>query len=707
MRGGLGLTQRGLRWFSRRGNGQLLFMGLVAWAAISASFVVIVLAATGSGLLGPSAAHASFVLRRRVASGGVRALFFGDEYKSSRDMARGKRIRARDAAVQTLIDEERERRRRATEDASSDGGRESRLSYFPGQYAGVIVDAARQPFSLADLREIVDFLSKIDVLNVLHLRLSDDQGFVLALDTHPELASVYWDSGAANGTMASGVYTANEMRAFVQYAKKKGVFIVPELDVPGHAGGWWRSGLLVDCPKYACKNGWSIPLDVARPEAVQLVAEVFAEIRDIFSNAPFYHLGGDEVRLSDPCWAEALKSEILVENSFLSSTHSGSSDEENNDARKKVLRVPTLSQDDLSKMEQQYAAARRKVGRHHATFEAKLEALSPGVHLDRVMRFERGFMNAAAQKSRFGRAVHFWMSSPEEALETEAEEALLITDRKWMKTRRRQAVERQRRRGRIRTGTGENVGSRLPPSRSTLSFWDRLWAKKKDSGASKRSGGHAGVAASDEDILDSLISPPFFISTGLYFDRPNGGDSGFEVYQRTVEFLLQGATGVIAGTFELDRRSWGERNVWGKLVAIAVAVRQSMSIITNHENNTLGLSESVFRKEYAKLCLGDAGLGREVCALFGEPAVPNAEWLARYEKEMDPSVCMRLPVCHAVTQSLSVSELSALEPVPISEDLRIMRLGAANGTTVRISRRAKMAFMYELHLEAEKEHGMD
>ena len=68
---------------------------------------------------------------------------------------------------------------------------------------------------------------------------------------------------------------------------------------------------------------------------------------------------------------------------------------------------------------------------------------------------------------------------------------------------------------------------------------------------------------------------------------------------------------------------------------------------------------------------------------------------------------MRLPVCHAVTQSLSVSELSALEPVPISEDLRIMRLGAANGTTVRISRRAKMAFMYELHLEAEKEHGMD
>ena len=231
MRGGLGLTQRGLRLFSRRGNGQLLFMGLVAWAAISASFVVIVLAATGSGLLGPSAAHASFVLRRRVASGGVRALFFGDEYKSSRDMARGKRIRARDAAVQTLIDEERERRRRATEDASSDGGRESRLSYFPGQYAGVIVDAARQPFSLADLREIVDFLSKIDVLNVLHLRLSDDQGFVLALDTHPELASVYWDSGAANGTMASGVYTANEMRAFVQYAKKKGVFIVPELDV--------------------------------------------------------------------------------------------------------------------------------------------------------------------------------------------------------------------------------------------------------------------------------------------------------------------------------------------------------------------------------------------------------------------------------------------------------------------------------------------
>jgi hypothetical protein len=560
----------------------------------------------------------------------------------------------------------------------------------------VIVDAARQPWSLEDLREIVNFLSSVEGLNLLHLRLSDDQGFVLILDdTHPELSSVYWDSGENNSTEVTGTFTASEMREFVAYADSRGVFVVPELNVPGHAGGWWRSGLLVNCPKYACESGWSLPLDVRRPEAVQLVAKVFAEIRGIFSNAPFYHLGGDEIRSGDPCWKEAQSSEMLVDLFWEKKFGPGSGN-----------RTETaLSKDDLVQMEHHH---RGKLTQFYASFEASLEQQSaPGVPSDRVMRWEAGRMNAATRNGRFGRATHFWMSSPKKKLETEAEEDLLVKDRAWMKSRRRQALERQRKRRRDKLKRKmQDSRVALPPAQP--SFWERLWAKKGSSDVDSASH-EKGVGKSeddglvkDEDILDRLIFPPFFISSGLYFDRPNGGDSGYDVYQRTIEFLLQGATGVIAGAFELDKQSWRERNVWGKLIAIAVALRRHTSIVIKQENISLGLlGESAFRREYTKLCSGVAELGQDVCALFGEPAILNSEWLARYNKELDPSVRARQPVCDAVTRRLSLSELSLMRPVPRLEDLRIMR-SAANSTNG-----VRMAVMHELWSRSKKELGLD
>ena len=180
-----------MRWFSRRDSGQLVLMGLIGWVVLSAFFIVLVLSVTGSGLLGPVAAQASFVLRRRVAKGGIQALFFHDEFKSSREALRLKRVRTREQMIKAMIAQETE------SNSSLD-------HYYPGQYAGVMVDTARQPWSLAELREVVDFLSKIDGLNLLHLRLSDDQGFVLALDRHPELLSV-----AFNVTRTSGTFTKN------------------------------------------------------------------------------------------------------------------------------------------------------------------------------------------------------------------------------------------------------------------------------------------------------------------------------------------------------------------------------------------------------------------------------------------------------------------------------------------------------------------
>ena len=182
------------------------------------------------------------MLRRRVAKGGIKAAFFIDKFDSYKEMEKIRREKVRDQIVQSLMSEEREKMRQFGD---------ADIRYYPGQYAGVLVDTVRHYWSLQDLKNVIEFLGRVDGLNLLHLRVSDDQGFVIQLDSHPELATSIW---RGEDEAAERAYTADEMRNLVTFAKTHGVYIMPELDLPGHAGGWHRSGLLVDCPEYICET---------------------------------------------------------------------------------------------------------------------------------------------------------------------------------------------------------------------------------------------------------------------------------------------------------------------------------------------------------------------------------------------------------------------------------------------------------------------
>ena len=170
-------------------------------------------------------------------------------------------------------------------------------------YRGILVDLARNYFPIPVLKQIIQFLSLLH-LPILHLHLSDDQGFMIQLNSIPGTPTT------KNGTL----YTKDEMMALEDYASRHGVVIVPEIGVPGHAGGWIDATTtntkskkyVVACPREACRTAWSIPLDVSTPQTVDLVYSVISElINDVFPRAPFIHLGGDEIQNADKCFREA------------------------------------------------------------------------------------------------------------------------------------------------------------------------------------------------------------------------------------------------------------------------------------------------------------------------------------------------------------------------------------------------------------------
>ncbi len=91
-------------------------------------------------------------------------------------------------------------------------------------WRGLMLDVARRHLGMAALHRVVDTMAFYK-LNVLHLHLSDDQGFRLRSAAYPKLAS-------------SDSYSAAQLRGLVQRAAERGIRVVPELDMPGHVTSW-------------------------------------------------------------------------------------------------------------------------------------------------------------------------------------------------------------------------------------------------------------------------------------------------------------------------------------------------------------------------------------------------------------------------------------------------------------------------------------
>lgn len=168
-------------------------------------------------------------------------------------------------------------------------------------WRGLMVDTARHFQSLESLRAIVDHMAEVK-LNVLHIHLTDDQGWRFEVKRYPKLTQVgAWrkgtDSGQGEGPRTGGFYTQDELRALVAYAKARGVTLVPEIDLPGHAqallAAYPELGVIGAQPEVSHDWGINPYLFNPGPEGMAFVRNVLDELMDVFPSEVI-HLGGDE-----------------------------------------------------------------------------------------------------------------------------------------------------------------------------------------------------------------------------------------------------------------------------------------------------------------------------------------------------------------------------------------------------------------------------
>jgi hexosaminidase len=168
-------------------------------------------------------------------------------------------------------------------------------------WRGAMLDVARHFRSVRDVKRFVDLMA-LYKLNRLHLHLSDDQGWRIAIDAWPRLATHGGSTEVGGGK--GGYYTQAQYEDIVRYAAARYITVVPEIDMPGHV-----HAALSSYPKLAC-NGKPSPLYtgidvgfsslcIGKNLTYDFVADVVRQLARL-TPGPWIHIGGDEAMATKP-----------------------------------------------------------------------------------------------------------------------------------------------------------------------------------------------------------------------------------------------------------------------------------------------------------------------------------------------------------------------------------------------------------------------
>lgn len=156
-------------------------------------------------------------------------------------------------------------------------------------WRGTMLDVSRHWMPVAVVERTLDAMAAVK-LNVFHWHLSDDQGFRVESKRFPKLQEMGSDGH---------YYTQQQVREVIEYARDRGIRVVPEFDMPGHATAWFVGyPELASAPgPYAIERHWGIfdpAIDPARDETYQFLDGLIAEMTALFPDE-YFHIGGDEV----------------------------------------------------------------------------------------------------------------------------------------------------------------------------------------------------------------------------------------------------------------------------------------------------------------------------------------------------------------------------------------------------------------------------
>jgi hexosaminidase len=162
-------------------------------------------------------------------------------------------------------------------------------------HRGAMLDVSRHFLTVGQVKRYIDHLALYKI-NTLHLHLSDDQGWRLAIDSWPRLATYGGSTEVGGGP--GGHYTKAQYREIVRYAASRHLEVVPEIDMPGHTNAALASYAELNCdgvapPLYTGTAVGFSSLCVGKELTYDFVDDVIRELAAL-TPGRYIHIGGDE-----------------------------------------------------------------------------------------------------------------------------------------------------------------------------------------------------------------------------------------------------------------------------------------------------------------------------------------------------------------------------------------------------------------------------
>jgi len=157
---------------------------------------------------------------------------------------------------------------------------------FP--WRGLMIDVCRHWLPMEVVKRNLDGMAAVK-MNVLHLHLSEDQGFRIESKLYPKLHQLGSDGF---------YYTQAEIKTIIAYADERGIRVYPEFDMPGHTTTWFIGHPeLASAPgPYSIERRWGVfdpTMDPTKESTYKLLDRFIGEMAALFPD-PFFHIGGDE-----------------------------------------------------------------------------------------------------------------------------------------------------------------------------------------------------------------------------------------------------------------------------------------------------------------------------------------------------------------------------------------------------------------------------
>jgi hexosaminidase len=156
------------------------------------------------------------------------------------------------------------------------------------RWRGAMIDLSRHFFGPDYLKRFIDLLA-MNKMNVLHLHLTDDNGWRLESGAFPKLNTIGATGNHSDSNAPPALLTTNDVRDLIAYAQKRFITIVPEIDMPGHAAAATRA-----YPEFDGGNNTFNPNPYGPTNAYVFVTNILAEVIRLFPSQVI-HFGGDEV----------------------------------------------------------------------------------------------------------------------------------------------------------------------------------------------------------------------------------------------------------------------------------------------------------------------------------------------------------------------------------------------------------------------------